>query len=142
VGIAVAVLLSACVKNPGLPATGTSGYRAKASLTAAAVISGLATTRLGLDTEEQRNTTSAYLAGLVSDQEDGVGGVISSFEAVSPPTAVARTLHGVISPLLSRAQDDITSARIALGADDTASALGLRSKLAADAERLNRFVSR
>jgi hypothetical protein len=136
------VVISGCVKNPGLPATGTSGYRAKASLTAEGVISGLATIRLGLDTEARHHTTGPYLAGVVSDQEDGVSGVISSFDAVAPPTAAARALRVRISPILSDAQDHISSARVALGADQAAAALRLRSKLSVDAARLEKFVTR
>jgi hypothetical protein len=139
--LSIALVVSGCVKNPGLPATGTSGYRAKASLTAQGVISGLATTRLGLDTEARHHTTGSYLAGLVSDQEDGVSGVISSFDAVAPPTAAARALRSRISPILADAQDHISSARIALGANRTTVALGLRSQLSDDAKRLEKFVT-
>jgi len=139
--IVLTISLAGCVRHPGLPAAGTSGYQAKASLTAEGVISGLATTRLGLDTEARGHTTGNYLAALVSDQEDGVAGVISSFEAVSPPTGAARKLRDRLTPVLSDAQDHISDARIALGAGHSAAALALRRNLSSDAKRLNRFVS-
>jgi hypothetical protein len=133
--------LAGCVHHPGLPATGTSGFEAKAATTAAAAISVVSTVRLALDSEAAGNTTRRYLAATVGDQEDRLEEVVSSFSAVTPPTDAARALRTDLLDALDPAVDHGASARIAIDADDMDTAVALRPALAEDAERLSEFES-
>jgi hypothetical protein len=133
--------LAGCVHHPGLPATGTSGFEAKAATTAAAAISVVSTVRLALDSEAAGNTTRRYLAATVGDQEDRLEEVVSSFSAVTPPTDEARALRTEVVAALGSATDHVASVRIALGAGEDEAALALRPDLADDAEALAGFES-
>ena len=139
--VVAAVLLGGCVRHPGLPPTGTSGYQAKVELSADAAISTLATTRLGLDAEARDHTTARYLEVLVSDQEDALDAVVGSFGSITPPTPEARRLREQFQPVLSEAQDHLVEVRIALDSGAPDEAVALRTDLDADLAALEAFGS-
>jgi hypothetical protein len=139
--IVLVAIAAGCVHHPGLPATGTSGYEAKASATASAAISVVATVGLALDAAAADHTTERYLAVVVGDQEDRLEEVVSSFSAVAPPTDEARALRTEVVAALGSATDHVASVRIALDAGDDEAALALRPDLVDDAETLAGFES-
>ena len=139
--VCAAAVLAGCVRHPGTPAPWTSAYQAKASLTAEAAASNVATTELGLDAEADGHTTGRYLRVLVGDQENRLEEVVSSFRAVSPPSAEARRVRAELVPVLADAQDAVSEVRIDLDAGDAAAAVATRDELADIVRRLEAFES-
>jgi hypothetical protein len=135
------VIMAGCVRHPGLPATGTSGFQAKAALTAESATSSVSTVQLALKAERGHRTTAVYLSGVVSDAEDRLEGTIGSFQSVAPPTSAARKLRGRLDDVLADAQDHVATIRIALDSGQRGQAVALIPELISDRTRLERFAT-
>lgn len=136
---ALAVALAACVQPVG-PARTSDSYEHKAKHTAKTALSSVETGRLGAQAAKHDDTFAPYLAVLVSNAEDEASSAQTTFDSVQPPNDRSDNLRDDLDPLLTRAVDALSEARIAARRADFEQVAEQEPKLARSARELNRFV--
>jgi hypothetical protein len=136
---ALAVSLAACVQPVG-PARTFDSYEHKAKHTAETALSAVQTGRLGAQSARRDDTFAPYLAVLVSDAENSASGAQTTFDSVQPPNDKSDNLRNDLDPLLTRAVDALSQARIAARRADFNEVAEQEPKLAKSARKLDRFV--
>ncbi|MGO4341775.1 hypothetical protein [Pedococcus sp. 2YAF34] len=121
VGCAV-VLLSGCIA-PALD-SGAFEQNAKSALESAS--SETSTVRLAVDGLLAGKSTGAYADTVVTDSENAMGGVETSFGVVDPPSRRQDQLRDQVLTLLGNADDALAHTRIALRRNDRS---GLKAAL-------------
>jgi hypothetical protein len=109
VGLAV---LSGCVAHPVGPARTFERYEDKAATTAESALSAVSTTLLAAEVGTDGKAWGPYLSILISEQEDQLSGVQSTFASVQPPDGEADALRIQLNDLLSTALDHLTDVRV------------------------------
>ena len=135
----LAVALAACVQPVG-PARTFDSYEHKAKRTAETALSAVQTGRLCAQSARRDDTFAPYLAVLVSDAENTASGAQTTFESVQPPNGKSDNLRDHLDPLLTRAVDALSQARIAARRADFNGVAKQEPRLARSARELNRFV--
>ena len=135
----LAVALAACVQPVG-PARTFDSYEHKAKHTAETALSAVQTGRLGAQSARRDDTFAPYLAVLVSDAENTASGAQTTFDSVQPPNGKSDDLRDHLDPLLTRAVDTLSQARIAARRADFNEVARQEPRLARSARELNRFV--
>jgi len=136
---AFATALGACVQPVG-PARTFDSYERKASDTASTALSAVQTGRLGAQTAKHDDTFAPYLAVLVSEAEDEASSAQTTFDSVQPPSDKSDKLRDDLDPLLTRAVDALSQARIAARRADFDEVAEQEPKLAKSARELDRFL--
>ena len=136
---AFAAALAACVQPVG-PARTFDSYERKASDTASTALSAVQTGRLGAQTAKHDDTFAPYLAVLVSEAEDEASSAQTTFDSVQPPNDESDNLRDDLDPLLTRAVDALSQARIAARRADFDEVAEQEPKLAQSARELDRFI--
>lgn len=136
---ALVVALAACVQPVG-PARTFDSYEHKAKHTAETALSAVQTGRLGTQSARRDDTFAPYLAVLVSDAENEASGAQTTFDSVQPPNDRSDNVRNDLDPLLTRAVDALSQARIAARRADFSEVAKQDPKLARSARELNRFV--
>jgi len=136
---ALGVLLAACVQPVG-PARTFDSYEHKAKDTAQTALSAVQTGRLGAQAAKRDDTFAPYLAVLVSEAEDEASSAQTTFDSVQPPNDKSDNLRDNLDPLLTRAVDALSQARIAARRADFDEVAKQEPKLAKSARELDRFV--
>ena len=136
---ALAVLVSACVQPVG-PARTFDSYQHKAKDTAETTLSSVQTGRLGAQTARRDDAFAPYLAVLLSNAEDEASGAQTTFDSVQPPNDRSDNLRDDLDPLLTRAVDALSQARIAARRADFDELAKQARPLARSARALNRFL--
>jgi len=136
---ALGVLLAACVQPVG-PARTFDSYEHKAKDTAETALSAVQTGRLGAQAAKRDDTFAPYLAVLVSEAEDEASSAQTTFDSVQPPNDKSDNLRDNLDPLLTRAVDALSQARIAARRADFDEVVKQEPKLAKSARELDRFV--
>ena len=77
---------------------------------------------------------------MVSDAENTASGAQTTFDSVQPPTHRSDSLRDDLDPLLTRAVDALSQARIAARRADFNEVARQEPRLARSARELNRFV--
>ena len=109
-----ALLLSGCIA-PALD-QGAFEQNAKSALESAS--SETATARLAVDSLLAGKATTAYADTVVTDSENAMGGVQTSFGVVDPPSHDQDRLRDQVLTLLGNADDALAHTRIALRRND------------------------
>ena len=135
----LAVALAACVQPVG-PARTFDSYEHKAKHTAETALSAVQTGRLGAQSARRDDTFAPYLAVLVSDAENTASGAQTTFDSVQPPNGKSDNLRDHLDPLLTRAVDALSQARIAARRADFDEVAKQGPNLAKSARELDRFV--
>ena len=133
------LLLAACVQPVG-PARTFDSYRHKAKHTAETALSAVETGRLGAQTARRDDAFAPYLAVLVSNAEDEASNAQTTFDSVQPPNDASDKLRDRLDPLLTRAVDALSQARIAARRADFDELAAQGPPLSRSARELNRFV--
>jgi hypothetical protein len=136
---AFAVVLAACVQPVG-PARTFESYEHKAKRTAETALSAVQTGRLGAQAAKRDDTFAPFLAVLVSNAEDEASSAQTTFDSVQPPNDRSDNLRDDLDPLLTRAVDALSQARIAARRADFDEVAKQEPKLAKSARELDRFV--
>jgi hypothetical protein len=126
------VLLSGCIA-PALD-QGAFVQNAKSALESAS--SETSTARLALDGLLSGKATNAYADTVVTDSENAMGGVETSFGVVDPPSRGQDQLRDQVTALLGDADDALAHARIALRRNDRSALRGALRELDASTSQL------
>lgn len=118
--------LSGCIA-PALD-DGAFEQNAKSALESAA--SETASAQIALDVLLSGQATNAYTDTVVTDSENAMGGIETSFGVVDPPTPAQDALRDEVLTLLGDADDALAHARIAVRRGKVSSLTDARKELA------------
>jgi hypothetical protein len=121
------LLLTGCIA-PALD-RGAFEQNAKSALESAA--SETQTAQLALEVLLSGSATNAYTDIVVTDSENAMGGIETSFGTVDPPTPAQDKLRDDVLTLLGDADDALAHARIAVRRGDTPAVTDARQELGA-----------
>lgn len=131
-----------CVPHPIGPARTYGKYEEKARTTAKSALSNVATVRLAARMGSEDRAFGPYLSVLVSDAEEAIGGVQSTFDSTQPPDERGDDLRDEIDELLTDALDHVADVRVAVRRGELADLDQEAQPLDEDAEKLQSFVER
>ena len=134
-----AAVLAGCTPHPIGPARTLDSYLAKATTTAASAQSAVATVHLAAETSGRSNGFGPYLSELISEQEDGLNGVIGTFASIQPPDDRAEEIGSQLQEALSRALDHVTAVRVAVRRGQLHDLPHVAAPLAEDIKALEAF---
>jgi hypothetical protein len=135
----IAVVLVASL-HPLTPARTFDAYELKARGTAKSALSSVETARLAARVGSNGKAFGPYTSVLLSEAEEGVGHAHGTFLGIQPPDAHADAVRRTLDDLLSRAEDELGTLRIAARRGEL-SQLGRHERpLARLARQLNRFI--
>ena len=133
------VLATRCVPHPIGTARTYATYEGKAATTAKSALSHVQTVRLAAETATAGKAFGPYVTELVSDAEEALDGLESTFGSIQPPGARADALGRELGELLASAAENVRDVRVAArrgalsGLEEAAEPLGH------DADALQRF---
>jgi hypothetical protein len=128
------------VPHPVGPARTLGKYRGKAANSAEAAASDVVTAHLTAETASEGNAFGSYTALMVSDAEESLGGVQSTFDSIEPPDSEADALRTELDSLLSDALTHVSAVRIAARRGELAHLDSVAQPLLDDARKLQAFV--
>jgi hypothetical protein len=108
--VAVAALLAGCVS----PARDDPSYRGKATSALQAAASDVATGLLVVQQDRQKKVLTTYADETVSASETSIGSISQSFGSVQPPDQGSDGIRDAVTGVISKAQDALSHARIAV----------------------------
>jgi hypothetical protein len=137
-GALVAVFaVSGCVG----PARTTQTYESKAVRTANDSLSALETALLSVQTSLRGRMMQAYLETVLSNAEDSISSIQSTFDSIQPPdTDTADRLRDSLDTLLSDGAAGMAQLRILARRQDTMNLAAEARTLAATADGLEKFA--
>jgi hypothetical protein len=141
IALASAVLFSGCVIKT-FPARTFDAYEHKAKDTAETVLSAVQTARLGADAATSGDAFGPYTSVLLSEAEELAAHAHSTFDSVQPPDAHADRLRERLGKLLARADDGLSTLRIAARRSELDELRGLARPLRPLARELDVFIAR
>lgn len=103
------LVLAACVG----PARTDSDYRADIATTAKMAVSFIASAELTVGAVVEGKAASPYVARRLTEDENGLNSVITSFASVQPPSAELDEVRGDVLALLNRSSSVVGELRIA-----------------------------
>jgi hypothetical protein len=117
VAVPIAALwLSGCAT----PAFTQGAYEQNAKSALESASSETASAAMALKARISDQATNAYADTVVTESEQAMGGIESSFGGVDPPTPAQDSLRDSVEEVLGNAEDALAAARIALRRDDPA----------------------
>jgi hypothetical protein len=134
--IAVFALLLGLLAGCGDPDQKMLADGARAARDAA---SEVGTARLAAKSLLDHKLWNAPAVQLVSDAEQALGNVTSTFDAQQPETGRSRQTYDMVSKALSTAQDNVTELRIALNNKDLGTVADQVTKLQTIGQQLDRL---
>lgn len=111
--IVATLSISACVSHPVGPARTFGKYEGKARTTAESALSELETARMVARAAAKGNAFGPYTGQVLSDAEESLGGLAGTFGSIQPPDERADRVRTALGDLLTTAQDDVATVRIA-----------------------------
>lgn len=120
-----ALIVGGCIA-PALD-RGAFEQNAKSALESAA--SETSTAQIAVDVLLSGKATNAYADTVVTDSENAMGGIETSFGVVDPPTPTQDELRDQVLTLLGDADDALAHARIAIRRGDVSSLTDARKEL-------------
>jgi hypothetical protein len=134
--IIASLMLAACAPT----ARTSSVYESKASKSAEAVHSAVASDLVLLRAVRRGHTLAAYVSVATSQAEDDASSAGSSFLSIQPPSAKSVELRVRLAKILNNAQDALSTARIAGRHGDDNALLSTAPSLEKSARQLSRFA--
>ena len=117
-------------------------YAGKAATTAEAAVSEARTVVLVSDAASNGNAFGPYTSIVVSDSEEGLSGLQSTFNSIQPPDARAAALGSELNDLLGDAVNHARDVRIAARQGDLPHLSNIAKPLVEDADKLEAFAER
>jgi len=137
----VALGLAGCVSHPVGPARTFERYEDKAVTTAEAALSAVSTTMLAADVGTDGGAWGTFLSVVISEQEDEISTVQSTFASVQPPDTRADALRQQLDDILTPAVAHVTDVRITVRRGRLDELAGVAAPLSGDQTRLRAFVA-
>lgn len=135
--LALVVLLGSLVLGAcGTQTPGPSAYRDRSEQALSSALSEVATVQLVVERLDRHDVPSSYAGIVVSDSDDALGGVVTSYTSLNPPRA-EQHLFEQVSGQLGRSQDLVLRARIAVSRDDSTQYPSLARDLSRVASQLD-----
>ena len=139
--VTLALSASACVAHPVGPARTYATYEGKARTTAESALSQVQTARL-IATTAARGSAFGRFTGLVlSDAEESLGGLRSTFGSIQPPDERADRVRDDLGTIIGDAEDHVADLRIATRRGELRSLAELAGLLDDDIDALESFLS-
>jgi hypothetical protein len=135
-GAVMALLTSAagCVT----PARNEPQYRDKATSAVQAASAEIATGLLALQQDRARKILTTYADEVVTAAETSMGSISASFGSVQPPDQQSDPVRDTVTGVLSRAEDALAQARIAVRRSQPAALAESEQELRSVADELER----
>jgi hypothetical protein len=140
VPVAAALVLTACVPHPVGPARTFGKYEGKAATTAESALSAVRTAQLVAVAATRHRLFGPYVATVISEAEEDVSGVLSTFASIQPPDERADALREELTSLLDDAGDHLSTLRIAARRGRNADLAGVAGPLTDDGDKLEKFA--
>jgi hypothetical protein len=137
----VALGLAGCVSHPVGPARTFGTYEDKAVTTAEAALSAVSTTMLAADIGTDGGAWGTYLSVVISEQEDEIATVQSTFASVQPPDTRSDALRRQLDDILGPAVSHVTDVRITVRRGQLSDLADVAAPLAGDQARLRAFLA-
>ena len=107
------VATSACVSHPVGPARTFGKYEGKARTTAEGALSEVQTARMIARTAARGSAFGPYTGQVLSDAEESLGGLASTFGSIQPPDRRADAVRDELGQIIGDAEDHVADVRIA-----------------------------
>lgn len=128
------VFLGGCVA----PALDRGAFEQNAKSALESATSETSTARLAVDGLLSGKATNAYANTVVTDSENAMGGIETSFGVVDPPDGSQDTLRDQVLTLLGNADDALAHTRIALRRNDKSALQSAVKELDASTSQLSK----
>lgn len=138
--LAFGALATRCLPHPLGSARTFGKYEGKAVTTAESALSNVETVRLAARNAARDRAFGPYVSVVVSDAEEAVGGVQSTFGSIQPPDGDADKLAATLDEILGDALDHVRDVRVAARRGQLAELADVAAPLDKDAAALERFV--
>ena len=123
--ISVTLVLGGCIA----PALDRGAFEQNAKSALESAVSETSTAQIAVDVLLSGNATNAYADTVVTDSENAMGGIETSFGVVDPPSPAQDALRDQVLTLLGDADDALANARIAVRRGDVSSLNDARKEL-------------
>jgi hypothetical protein len=107
------VATNACVSHPVGPARTFGKYESKARTTADGALSAVQTARLVAKTASRGSAFGPYTGQVLSDAEESLGKLASTFGSIQPPDERADKVRSDLGSIINDAEDHVADVRIA-----------------------------
>ena len=134
------VVTSACVSHPVGPARTFGKYEGKARTTAEGALSEVQTARLVARTAARDNAFGPYTGLVLSDAEESLGGLASTFGSIQPPDERADKVRSDLGSMINDAEDHVADVRIAARRGELADLGHVAAPLDDDVTALQAFL--
>jgi hypothetical protein len=123
--ITLTLVLGGCIA----PALDRGAFEQNAKSALESAVSETSTAQIAVDVLLSGNATNAYADTVVTDSENAMGGIETSFGVVDPPAPTEDGLRDQVLALLGDADDALAHARIAIRRGDVSSLRAARKEL-------------
>jgi hypothetical protein len=139
--LGLTLLATRMTPHPVGPARTYDKYRGKAVTTAKSALSAVETAALVARADARGDALDSFTAVVVSDAEESVTGVQSTFDSIQPPSARADDLRDTLDSLLTAAADHVATVRVSVRRGEKPRADDVHA-LDDDAKKLHAFAER
>ena len=139
--LVLTIACSACVTHPVGPARTYGKYEGKARTTAESALSEVQAARLVAHTAARGSATGPYTGLVLSDAEESLGGLASTFGSIQPPDERADKVRDDLGSIIDDAEDHVADVRIAARRGDLKTLADVAAPLDDDIEALQAFLS-
>jgi hypothetical protein len=123
--IGSALVLCGCIA----PALDQGAFEQNAKSALESAVSETSTAQIAVDALRSGKATNAYADTVVTDSENAMGGIETSFGVVDPPTPAQDGLRDQVLTLLGDAGDALAHARLAIRRSDVSALADARKEL-------------
>lgn len=138
--VVLVVGLSACVSHPVGPARTFGKYEGKARTTAESALSEVQTARLVARTAARGSAFGPYTGLVLSDAEESLGGLASTFGSIQPPDERADKVRDDLGAIIGDAEDHVADVRIAARRGELRTLADVAAPLDGDITALQSFL--
>ena len=139
--LVLTIVLSACVSHPVGPARTFGKYEGKARTTAESALSEVQTARLVAHTAARGSAFGPYTGLVLSDAEESLGGLASTFGSIQPPDARADKVRDDLRSIIGEAEEHVADVRIAARRGQLRTLTDVAAPLDDDIKALQSFLS-
>jgi len=139
--VTIVAATSACVAHPVGPARTFGKYESKARTTAESALSEVQTARLVARAAADGSAFGPYTGLVLSDAEESLGGLASTFGSIQPPDERADDVRDDLGAMLDDAEDHVADVRIAARRGQLADLADVAAPLDDDIDALESFLS-
>ena len=134
------LVASACVSHPVGPARTFGTYEGKARTTASSALSEVQTARLIATTASRGSAFGPYTGQVLSDAEESLGGLASTFGSIQPPDERADKVRSDLGSIINDAEDHVADVRIAARRGALMTLADVAAPLDGDIDALQSFL--